>query len=255
MPSFVTTVNSGSNTASTIWAISTAAYNSGDLVLLGLASDDTVTHGTLPSGFNGESAQTVVNSFGNNLQRISVWYWVATANQVASSVIVTPSATEQRQANCSIVAAGDFDSAQVIGEISSRAQNIDIGAVSTFGFTAGASDGGGLLCAWIGVDTDPITGTPSGWSSIASVDIGAVSGTLSQRTSSVGNSESIPVYIWTIASDTWANTAFIIRPATGGAPVQMFTMFPPRLDGIGRGGIFPGNRLEAPMMRLAYKVL
>ena len=62
---------------------------------------------------------------------------------------------------------------------------------------------------------------------------------------------------WGSSSDA-ANCSIVLElDASGGAPpaTQMFMMFPPRIDGIGRGGIFPGNRLEAPIRLWNYKVV
>lgn len=45
------------------------------------------------------------------------------------------------------------------------------------------------------------------------------------------------------ANEGWCAVTVAIRPATGGAAVA-YVMFPPRMDGLGRGGIFPGNRVQ-----------
>lgn len=45
------------------------------------------------------------------------------------------------------------------------------------------------------------------------------------------------------AAYSWCAATIAIRPAAGGAEVS-YVMFSPRMDGIGRGGIFPGNRVQ-----------
>lgn len=49
---------------------------------------------------------------------------------------------------------------------------------------------------------------------------------------------------WTTnAANAWCTATVAIRPAAGGAAVA-YVMFPTRMDGIGRGGIFAGNRVQ-----------
>ena len=202
---------SGNNTASTAWGISYPALSNGDLVIFGLVSDAAVTHGTLPTGPNGETAQTISYSTGDTNQKISVWYWKAAGNATAGTVTIVPSAAEQWTAAVAVVQRENYDSTTPIGGGSTHVQTTDSANVVTDAFTAGATDGGGLLCAWIGVDTDPILTTATGWINDADEDRGAVNGTLSHRTILVSNSESVPAYTWTIAADSSVKRAFIIR--------------------------------------------
>lgn len=204
--------NSGNNTASGSWAISRPAQSTGDLIICCLVSDANVTHGTLPAGPNGETATVLQGSYGGTQQRISVWRWIASASAIAGTVTVTPSASEQWTATVVRVPAGEFNAGTPIGASAPNNQTTTTStSVPTAAFSAGAPDGGGRLCAWLGVNADPITGTPGGWTNAASVDRGAVSGTFATRNVDVDFSESIGSYSWTIAGDTSSTLAFIVR--------------------------------------------
>ena len=211
-PSLTSVTNSGNNTATTAWGISRPAQAPGDMVITGLVSDADVTHGTLPGGPNGETAVTIAGATGGVAQRISVWYWIATDSATAGTFTVVPSASEQWTASVAIVPRDNFDTTTPVGEgsFTNSTAGTETSAPIT-AFTAGATDGGGLLCAWIGVDTDPVTAGPTGWVDDASVDRGAVSGTLSHRTILVRPSESVPAVSWVIAGDSSTTRAFIIR--------------------------------------------
>ncbi len=145
-------------------------------------------------------------------QRISVWYWIAASNQASGSHTVTPSASEQWTATVVRVPAGEFDATTPIGANATGGNSSNSGTtVPITAFTAGATDGDGRLCAWLGVDDDPITSTPDGWTNHASEDPGAVSGTFSTRNAAVTNSESIGSVSWGIAGDSSATYAYILR--------------------------------------------
>lgn len=203
--------NSGNNTASTSWALSRPAQVTGDMIICHLVSDANVTHGTLPGGPNGETAVTIEanqkdTSTAN--QVCSAWYWIATGSSASGSVTVTPSASEQWQATVLKIPAGTFNSAAPIQTHNHASSSTDTSSPTSPALTA--TNAGGRVIAWFGIDTDPVTGTPAGWTSPASVDVGAISGTLSQRTAVTTASESVSAGTWTIAADSYVCIAYII---------------------------------------------
>lgn len=215
-------VNSGNNTASTAWVVSYPNASSGDLLLYNIIWDDstTTTSVTKPLGPNGETFVAVVGpaTDSGTTVRSEAWYYKATGTWTSGSHTVVPSASEQWTATVLRVPSGEYDSASAIGAVASYAGNA---ATDTFAssptLVAGASDANGRIVAWIGVNADPVLSTPSGWSTIASVDRGAISGTLSFRETAASASETVAPARWSIAADTSANLAYIIRAPTSSA--------------------------------------
>jgi hypothetical protein len=185
------------------------------LVIFHLAWDDTTNTTAIskPSGPGGETPQELIEAHtgGRADQRISVWYWKAASAQNAGTYTVTPNASEQWTATVVLVPAGTFDSTTPIGA-SGSSGNASTGGttVPSASFTAGASDGGGRLCNWSGIQADPITSTPNGWTDHASIDRGAVTGVFSTRNTVVTDSESIASVSWGIAGDSSATFTYII---------------------------------------------
>jgi len=205
--------NSGNNTASTSWAISCPAQSTGDLIIVNLVSDALVTHGTLPNGRNGETPVTIQRDNQTGLEcGVSCWYWIATGVVAAGTITVTPSASEQWTATVVRVPLGEFLNATPIDSSANGGSlnPVDTNVPSaTWTATSGAALG--RVVAWLGVDADPITGTPGGWTDAASVDRGAVSGTLSQRTAAATASETVASANWTIAGDSSSTIGYIIN--------------------------------------------
>jgi len=202
---------SGNNTASTSWAISRPAQSTGDLIIICLCSDADVTHGTLPGGPNSETAVTITNASGGTSQRISVWYWKATGANSSGTVTVTPSASEQWTACAVRVPAGEFDATTPIGA-SQTANDTDADNVAqTPAFSAGATDWGGTVCAWIGTDVVAVTAAASGWTLRATEDRGAMGGAFLTRDKYTQGGESIAAADHTIVNETDSNVAFIVR--------------------------------------------
>jgi hypothetical protein len=61
------------------------------------------------------------------------------------------------------------------------------------------------------VDDDPVIANASAWSTLNSVDRGAVSGTLAARNLEATDSEVFTAGGWRIAGDSWATLAYVIR--------------------------------------------
>lgn len=211
---------SGSNTASTSWAVNFPDAVLGDMFTVNLAWDDstTVTSVTPPTGPNGETATAIVSAVASNGTevRAQAWRYIATGTWAAGTRNFTPSASESWQAHVLRVRAGEFDATTPIGATSTRAS---AGTAETSmlspAFSAGSTDGGGRLVMYGAADDDPVTSNASGWSTLATADLGAVTGTLAVRNLETTASESMPEARWRIASDSWATLAYVIRkPST-----------------------------------------
>lgn len=210
---------SGSNTEQATWAVSVPNAAVGDLLLFNIAWDDSVNNTDVspPSGPNGETISTIAGptASASTEIRIKAWRTIATGTWTAGTITFSPNATESWSATVARIPAGEFDASTPIGASSTAASTGTAeSAVNSPAFTAGATDGFGLLCAFMAADADPITAAPAGWSQLLSdQDLGAVAHNFDTRNAAVTNSESISAASWTIASDSWASLAYIVRPA------------------------------------------
>lgn len=220
---------SGSNTASGTWPVSFPAAELGDLLTVNLAWDDstTVTGVTPPAGPNGETATAIVSAVASSGTevRAQAFRYIAAGTWSAGTRNFTPSASESWQAHVLRVRAGEFDATTPIGAADTRAS---AGTAETSmlspAYSAGSTDGGGRLVMYGAVDDDPVIANASRWSTLATADLGAVSGTLAIRNLETANSEAMPAGDWRIASDSWATLAYVIRkPSSSGTPVTLTT--------------------------------
>ena len=208
---------SGSNTAQATWAVSFPSYVAGDLLIFHVASDANVTHDWPATGPNGETINTIVDSHGSagtSAERVSAFWFIGSDTEASGSLTVTPSASEQWVAAVLKVPVGEFDPDTPIDSVVGTGGNSS-GTGSTApspAWSASAAAAQGRVMAWIGIDADPVTATPSGWLDISSVDIGAVSGTLSRRTAAATASESIASATWSLASDSSSTLGYVILP-------------------------------------------
>lgn len=231
-PALTSVTTSGSSSAQSSWGISRPAYSSGDLVLFCLVSDDAtnVASLTIPNGPNGEAPVTLITRyFGTSGadQRIDVWYYIATSSESAGTFTVTPSASETWYAVSAVCESGDFDTTMPIGGTHSFSGS---GNTPTTGnFITGPFDDGGAIFAWLGVDTDPITSTPSGWTELAYSDNGAESGGLYSYDTDAVADTGMSAFNWSIANDTWCIYVFCIRPP--GGPTLNYVDVPSGADG------------------------
>ena len=221
---------SGNNTAQATWAVSHPAASTGDLLCFCLAWDDSVTTTDCaePAGPNGETltemnatALTVANAGGVSI-RMKAWYTVATGSWASSTVTFTPTATEQWTAVVIRVPVGEVDASTPIGAIGTLTGTSETDtAASSPSFSAGASDGGGCLVWFVGVNSDALVASPSsGWTAINNQDIGAVAHGVAVRDAEVTNNESFAQATWDLAtdfSDSFGSIAFVVRAGSGGA--------------------------------------
>lgn len=124
--------------------------------------------------------------------------------------------------------------AEVIDDGTTDCPSIDTSTANAWVIAAGAS-----------TEPDVVTNPPTGYSNLDWVGFNTANTMMSSRLVSSPTTEDPPAYSDIVgnASDSYCAATVAIRPAAGGA-VAAFVMFPTRLDGIGRGGIFPGNRVQ-----------
>jgi pimeloyl-ACP methyl ester carboxylesterase len=211
---------SGSNTASTSWTVSHPNASTGDLLIWNIGWDDstTVESITAPAGPNGETLISIAGPVASASTEVrgQSWYTVATGSWTAGTLTFTPSASESWTATVIRVPSGDFAPGIPIGASATRASaGVDETSVLSPAMTAGALDGGGRLVWFTIVDSDPLSATnPTGWTIRQSQDLGAVAHGIATRDSAVTNSESIAGGVeWTIAGDSWASIAYVVREA------------------------------------------
>lgn len=232
---------SGNNTATTSWAVSYPAYVSGDLLVFHIASDANVTHDWPSTGPNGETINTIVDSTGDTNQRASAFWFVGSATTGASTLTVTPSATEQWTAAVLKVPAGEFNPTTPIQTNTGTATDSTADtAASTPAWTADATAGGRVV-VWFAIDTVQATAAPAGWQIVASEDRGALGGTLGIRDAATTASESIASADFTMASETDTSIGYVINGVSTSYPVYVSAS-----ANIAAGGEATTARLTAP---------
>lgn len=205
---------SGNNTATTSWAVSYPAYVSGDLLVFHVASDANVTHDWPATGPNGETINTIVDSTGGTAQRASGFWFVGSATTGASTLTVTPSATEQWTAVVLKVPAGEFDATTPIQTNTGTANDTTADTSwDTPAWTADATADGRVVC-FAAHDVVTTTATPAGWTTLIARDRGAVGCTLGARDAANTASESIASASFTKSSETDSSFGYVINGAT-----------------------------------------
>ena len=194
------------------------AYALGDLVVFHISSDRrSVTHGVLPDGPNGETITILANSAnigGSSDPTISVWYFIGSATTPAGSLTVTSSGTES-VASCSFVLpAGEFDSGNPIEAFDTAGNTVDSSTISSPALTGITADG--TVVAFLGIDSDVITGSPSGWTDLGTADEGSIIGHLAVRDAATTVSEAIAAADWTVSGDTATTAGYVVNAPTGG---------------------------------------
>ncbi len=213
---------SGSNSDSTTFNVTLPAYSNGDLiiVLVDMWQDNNLTTTvTWPSAPDSETVNSLTTGYGagsGNYDGANIgfcWY-IATDDYIGGSWGVTVSDSTRFDASVIRVDAGTFDATTPIStayDTKSDSANTSSPGFDAFSASSTDGNGGGKLMAFVAVDQDPISGTPSGWTDFVDHDQGRCSIVLSGRDAAVTNSESIGASNWTIAGDAWACYAFIIR--------------------------------------------
>lgn len=218
-------IESGDATVTTIgaaadpWSINRPTGSTGDLMVFIIAWDDSTTVSSVaaPSGPNGETINSIVGPVASNSteMRMQAWYTVATGSWSAGTLSFNPSASETCRAVAFRVPAGEFDASTPIGASSTSASSGTAESnINSPAFSAGASDGDGRLVIGFGSDADAITPPASGTGTVNNATGGGVGLCVSTRNTAVSDSESISAITATIASDSWATLAFVVRAPT-----------------------------------------
>jgi hypothetical protein len=238
---------SGNDTASTSWALSTPNASTGDLLIFCISWDDSTatTDVTEPAGKASETLLEVNATPATDAStetRSKVWYCICAGAWTAGTLTFTPAASESWTGATIRVPAGEFDASTPIGASGKRgAAGTAETAIQHAAITAGATDGGGNLCIWTSADVDPQT-VAANYTQVANTDRGTVSGGFFHRTAAVTDNESISVTtVSTIASDSWSTVAFIVRAPRTNNDVYITTS-----TNIAAGGEVTTARLTAP---------
>lgn len=224
---------SGVNSAESSWVVDHPAYVAGDLLILHVAQDKGAFHTPPAAGPNGETVVEIDNDIASSSDvTVSVWYWIGTGTVSAGTVTVTTSNAQPWLAAVAKVPAGEFDATTPIDSFSQGdGGGGNVSSVPSPAWTGTAADA--RVVAWLGIDADPVTGTPAGWTDVSNVDIGAVASVLSTRDAATTASESIASASWTIDSDQYAAIGYAINaPASSGVTASgTLTLPAPTLTG------------------------
>ena len=144
-------------------------YVSGDLLIMFIVLDDDETANGLGAPANGPNGETLIlTSVGsggnaNNGPTQGVVAWVGDATISSSTLAWTWSGSEFWAGRCIKVLAGEFDATTPLGTTSGYNGASSGTSVPTPSWSIASDDGGGAIVVHLTVDVDPISGTPSGW--------------------------------------------------------------------------------------------
>lgn len=240
-------VESGDNntTPTTPWPVTRRTASTGDLIVMVLAWDDSTNNtGVTPAnGPNGETWTQIdsVQASASTEIRMTAYYTVATGAWGAGTIAVTPNANEQWTACMFSVPSGEFDASTPIGAADTAASaGTAESTINSPALTVGSSDGGGRLIFCGAADADPQTSLGGGYTQITNTDRGNVSLSVNSRDAAVTNSQSLSAGdgTQTIASDSWASLAFVVR-----APIVSNEIYVATSSNITAGGEATTNRM------------
>ena len=207
-------------TAADPWSLTNGrpACSSGDMVVVVIGWDDstTVTSVTPPAGPNSEAAVSIAGpvASASTEMRLQAWYYIATGSWTNATWSWDPSASETCRQAAFVIPAGQFKSSDPIGWASTSASTGTAeSTLSSPTGTAEADDGDGRLFIAYGSDADAITAPASGTTTVNNGTTGGVGLCIVSRNTVVSDSESVAAIAATIASDSWASLAFVVKAA------------------------------------------
>ena len=221
---------SSNNNADTTPDISFPDYVSGDLLIMCITQDDDITNHTITSPANGPNGETLIlDSTGSGGSSSAgpatgIIAWVGDDTVSASTLAWAISgAGEQWGGRCVKVLAGEFDASTPLGTLSGYSGNTSSGGttIATPSWTIGASDGGGAVVVFLGTDSDPIGGTPSGWTLLANTDHGAVAMAVAVRDADSTNSETVASVDYTLTADSSSTIGVVVRGSSSDATANI----------------------------------
>lgn len=215
------TYKDGNNGTSTNIDVTLPAYSSGDLVIIAysLWNNSGTPTVTWASGPNSETVTDLVNGYGasgNNGLQLCIGYFIATAGYAGGTMANDSTVSTRWGAAVIIVPAGEFDATTPIGATGGGANSAsDVADITMASFSAGSTDGGGKLLAFVGADQDPFNATmPSGWTNLEINDYGRAAICLAGRDAAITDSETIGTAVFDLnstAQDAMAVYGFIVR--------------------------------------------
>ena len=243
---------SGNNTATNTWTVTTVGANQGDLMIVHIAWDDSTNILTLtaPLGPGSETAQLLgsITADSGTAVRGGIWYYQCLSAWGASATltfVTGTTSTEQWTAMVLNVPSGQYDPATPIGANTSRGDTTPL-TNATFlpAMSAGSTDGGGRIVGFFVGDTNDVDQGTGTFPVILQRDRGACGATLVARPSVASNSEAIATTTGYTTPATNATVAFIyiIRPpSTTVSEVYISTS-----GNVAAGGETTTARLTAP---------
>lgn len=199
------------------WSVNRPAANNGDLIIFIIAWDDSVntTSVTAPAGVNSETAVSIAGpvASASTEMRMQAWYYVATGTWGTGTLSFNPDATESARAVAYVIPAGEFNASDPIGWSNTAASSgtTESNVTSPTGTTE-SNDGSGRLYIAFGSDADGLTAPGSNWNTINNATASGVGLLVGSRDTLASNSESVSALTATIASDSWASLAFVVKP-------------------------------------------
>jgi len=247
-PSSGDITESGYNSITSNINLDYPAYSDGDLVILHINAIQ-YTSGTqginYPSGPNGETINVLIDNYSSSGGQydvgMSVAYFIGDGSHSAGTLSITSDLTQRWTGAVMLIPAGEFNLAQPLSTEYSTNGATSGSTLTMSGFSADTDDGGGRLVGFVGADTDPISGTDTGWTALVNRDRGRSTIEIATRNTVVSNSESIGSATWAIASDAWGAIGYIIRPAITSNEVYVDTS-----GNVASGGEATTARLTAP---------
>jgi hypothetical protein len=235
-------------TAATTWNITRPSASSGDLVVFVVAWDDSTTTDTVtpPAGPNGEAAVSIAGpvASASTEMRMQAWYYVATGAWSGGTSGWTASASETCRAVTFVIPSGQYNASDPIGWSNTRASagTAETSVNSPTGTTE-SNDLNGRMYIGFGSDVDALTAPGSDWNTINNATGGGVGLCVGSRNTLASNSESITALTATIAGDSWASLAFVVKPYSTTVTNQVYIS---TSANIAAGGEATTARLSAP---------
>jgi len=215
------THTNNTSTGTSSKAVSYPAYSTGDLLVMGVATDANVAHTAPATGPNSAARSYIINNITPTTAgpHTSVIWWIGNSDEAAGTLTWTLSGNETLSGDCFRVPAGTFDATDPIDVISTcttgstGTQTSGTGpTVTAPSMTSTVTDG--LVMCFGSVDADAVEAAPTNWSSNAGTrDDGAQNCWVGLRdTLSASTTEA--AVTWT-AADTAVLVQFVIAPSSG----------------------------------------
>ena len=218
-PVHIATRMSGTNSGVTSYAATNPAYSVGDLVIVATRND----HGTLETvtvtAPNGETVNTAQANFntgtgGTGGTSMAVYWYIATSAETSgANIACARTVGEQWSVSVTVFDAGTFDAGMPLSNVTTTgATGVTVEANAVSGaFTASSADGMVLFLA--GMDVEPVSSTPAGWTERGNDDVGAIAGYVATRDAYTTAAESVAAATFPLAaSRLWVGVTAIVNP-------------------------------------------